>query len=283
MAAVYTSAQPATAAEPLRPNIVYILCDDLGYGDVQILGGERCKIATPNIDRLAAQGMVFTDAHAGSSVCTPSRYGILTGRYAWRTKLQSGVLSGDSPPLIAPERLTVATLLKRHGYATACFGKWHLGMKFGKNGYADPIEDGPLEHGFDHFFGISASLDMPPYDFIENRRFTEVPTVTKKWVRSGLAAKNFEAVDVLPTLARKAAEYISTRAVDAKAGKPFFLYLALTSPHTPLVPTPEWQGKSRLGPYGDFVMETDWATGEVLKAIDGRRIGRQYLGDLHQR
>jgi arylsulfatase A-like enzyme len=115
---------------PKPPNIVYILCDDLGYGDVHALNPERGKIATPNIDRLASQGMIFTDAHAGSSVCTPSGYGILTGRYCWRTKLQSSVLSGSDLPLIAPDRLTVASLLKQHGYATACIGKWHLGLKY---------------------------------------------------------------------------------------------------------------------------------------------------------
>ena len=250
------------------PNIVYILCDDLGYGDVHALNPERGKIPTPNIDRLASQAMVFTDAHAGSSVCTPSRYGILTGRYCWRTTLQSPVLNGDSEPLIASGRMTVGALLKEHGYTTACLGKWHLGLQFGPKRYADVIEDGPLRHGFDYFFGISASLDMPPFAYIENDRFTQVPTAIKKWVRTGAAAPDFEAIDVLPTLTRKAAAYIAAHAADAKAGTPFFLYLALTSPHTPLVPSPEWQGKSPLGPYGDFVMQTDWSTGQVLKALD---------------
>jgi arylsulfatase A len=258
----------ASVAAAGSPNIVYILCDDLGYGDVHFLNPQRGKIPTPNIDRLAGEGMVFTDAHAGSSVCTPSRYGILTGRYCWRTKLQSSVLSGDSAPLIAPDRLTVASLLKQHGYTTACLGKWHLGLQFGPKRYADVIADGPLQHGFDYFFGISASLDMPPFAFIENDRFTQLPTASKKWVRTGAAAPDFEAVDVLPTLTRKAAEYIAAHAADATGGKPFFLYLALTSPHTPLVPAPAWRGKSPLGPYGDFVMQTDWTTGQVLKALD---------------
>jgi len=251
-----------------RPNIVYILCDDLGYGDVHALNPERGKIPTPNIDKLAAQGMVFTDAHAGSSVCTPSRYGILTGRYCWRTKLQSSVLSGTSDPLIATDRMTVASLLKQHGYGTACLGKWHLGLRFGSHMGTDPIDDGPLQHGFDYFFGISASLDMPPFAFIENSRFTQDLTVQKKWVRSGPAAKDFDAMNVVPELVHKATTYIGDHANEAKSGKPFFLYLALTSPHTPLVPTPDWQGKSPLGTYGDFVMETDWAAGEVFKALD---------------
>jgi arylsulfatase A len=262
------AAENAPSPIPSRPNIVYILCDDLGYGDVHALNPERGKIATPNIDRLVTRGMTFTDAHSGSSVCTPSRYGILTGRYAWRTRLQASVLEGMSPPLIAPDRQTVAALLKRNGYETAAMGKWHLGLEFGPSKWTDPIKDGPLQHGFDSFFGISASLDMPPFAYIENDRFTQPPTSTKTWKRTGAAAKDFEAVNVVPDLSRRACEYIAARAAQAKTGKPFFLYLALTSPHTPLVPTPAWQGKSPLGPYGDFVMETDWATGQVVDAID---------------
>ena len=273
---VLAVACPARAEEK-RPNIVYILCDDLGYGDVHALNPQRGKVPTPNIDRLVSQGIVFTDAHAGSSVCTPSRYGILTGRYCWRTKVQSGVLNGDSGPIIAADRVTVPSLLKQHGYSTACLGKWHLGLKFGPNMYADPIEDGPLQHGFDYYFGISASLDMPPFAYIENDRFTQVPTVTKKWVRSGPAAADFEAVDVLPALGHKAVEYIAGHAADAKAGKPFFLYVALTSPHTPLVPSPQWQGKSPLGPYGDFVMQTDSTAGEVLDALDSAGVADNTL------
>ncbi|HZZ27100.1 MAG TPA: arylsulfatase [Pirellulales bacterium] len=279
MCAESNSSSPAAAAgNSARPNIVYILCDDLGYGDVHALNPARGKIATPNFDKLATQGMTFTDAHSGSSVCTPTRYGILTGRYAWRTRLQLGVLQGMSPPLIADSQLTVASLLQKHGYATGAIGKWHLGLKFGDNQWTDPLKDGPLQHGFDYFFGISASLDMPPFVYIENDHVTEVPSVEKKWIRTGPAAKDFEAIDVLPKLTEKATKYIAAHAADIKrtAGdskntadaKPFFLYVAFTSPHTPIVPTPQWQGKSGLGPYGDFVMETDWAAGEVLKAID---------------
>jgi arylsulfatase A len=267
---VPVSLRAADSPRPSKPNIVYILCDDLGYGDVQCLNRERGKIATPNIDRLASQGMTFTDCHAAASVCSPSRYGILTGRYCWRTQLQQSALPGDAPPLIAPDRLTVASLLKQHGYATTALGKWHLGMTFGKEPYTDRITDGPTNHGFDYYFGISASADLPPYVYIENDRFTEVPTVTKewgtdKWGLSGLAAKDFDWADVLPNLTRKAVTNIDSQAA---AEKPFFLYLALNSPHTPLVPTKEWQGKSGLGDYGDFVMETDWAVGQVLAALD---------------
>jgi arylsulfatase A len=257
-----------------KPNIVYILCDDLGYGDVHCLGGDRSKIATPNIDRLAAAGMTFTEAHASSAVCTPSRYGILTGRYNWRTHLQSGVLEGFSSPLIDSGRLTVPTLLNQHGYATACIGKWHLGMGISEKHLDSPIRDGPTTRGFDYYFGISASLDMPPFAFIENARFTESPTTQKKWIRKGAAAPGFEAVDVLPRLTQKAIEYIGKQ---AKTGKPFFLYLPLNSPHTPIVPTKAWQGKSRLGAYGDFVMETDWAVGEVLATLEKSEVAGNTL------
>ena len=267
-----------------KPNILYILCDDLGFGDVHALNPERGKIPTPHMDQLAAEGIAFSDAHSGSSVCTPTRYGILTGRYAWRTRLQSGVLEGFSPPLIEANRLTVPALLKQHGYHTACIGKWHLGMtmpaKSGKRrrpaadlavdefDFMQRIGDGPTTRGFDYYFGISASLDMPPFAFIENDRFTQVPTTTKKWIRSGPAAPDFEAVDVLPTIARQATEYIGAHAAEAKNGMPFFLYLPLNSPHTPIVPTKQWQGQSNLNPYGDFVMETDAVLGEVLAALE---------------
>jgi arylsulfatase A-like enzyme len=209
--------QETPTASP-RPNIVYILCDDLGYGDVHALNPERGKIVTPNIDRLAGHGMICTDMHSGSSVRTPTRYGILTSRYAWRTRLQKGVLSGMSEPLIDGKQLTVAEFLKQHGYATAMVGKWHLGLTLGDNQFKDPLKDDPTKHGFDYFFGIIASLDMPPVVYIENGRFTEVPTVEKKWIRTGPAAKDFEAVNVLPDLTRKATDYISAHAADAQAG-----------------------------------------------------------------
>lgn len=262
------------AAESAKPNIVYILCDDLGYGDVHCLNPGRGKIATPHLDKMAAQGMIFSDAHSSSSVCTPTRYGIMTGRYNWRTRLQSGVLQGYSEPLIAKDRLTVPALLKQHGYTTACIGKWHLGMGIEKGQPSPSITDGPITRGFDSYFGISASLDMPPFAFIENDRFTEPLTTTKKWQRSGPAAASFEAVDVLPTFTRKAVEFITKQ---AKTEKPFFLYMPLNAPHTPIVPSKEWAGKSSLGKYGDFVMETDWAVGEVLAALDKTGMGGNTL------
>ena len=271
-----------------RPNIVLILCDDLGYGDVKCNNPDG-KIATPSIDRLAAAGMRFTDAHSTSSVCSPTRYSILTGRYNWRSRLQKGVLSGLSPPLIEPSRLTIAEMLHRNGYATACIGKWHLGMDWPRQtssaksdanakksdeeiDYKKAILNGPISVGFDHFYGITASLDMPPFTFIENDHVTVVPTVEKKWVRKGPAAADFEAIEVLPTLTRKAVEYIAQRTDNARAGKPFFLYLALTSPHTPILPSPQWQGRSGLNQYGDFVMQTDACIGQVIGALEKQQL-----------
>ena len=262
---LYCAASVAAYAASEKPNIIYILADDLGYGDVQCLNPVRGKIATPYMDKLASQGMTFTDAHSSSSVCTPTRYSILTGRYNWRTRLQSGVLNGYSEPLIAADRLTVPGFLKQQGYTTGMIGKWHLGMGIPKGEASPKITDGPITRGFDSYFGISASLDMPPYAYIENDRFTEPLTTTKKFKRSGPAAEGFEAVDVLPTLTRKAEEFIGEQ---AKTEAPFFLYLPLPSPHTPIVPTKEWEGKSSVGSYGDFVMQTDWTVGQIMAAVD---------------
>ena len=291
----------AVAAD--RPNVVFILADDLGYGDVRCLNPNG-KIATPNLDRLAAAGRTFTDAHSPSGVCSPTRYGLLTGRYAWRSKLKNGVLGGLSPRLIEPGRLTVAQFLKDNGYHTACVGKWHLGMdwvlKPGKSvsplsiepreqvfnvEYDKPIANGPNAVGFDYYFGISASLDMVPYAFIENDRVTANPTDDRDFAmmegrpdrgrnRKGPTAPGFDAADVLPELTKKAVGYVGER---AKAGGPFFLYLPLASPHTPVLPTKEWQGKSGLNPYADFVMATDAAVGEVLAALDKHDLAKNTL------
>jgi arylsulfatase A-like enzyme len=288
--------QSATAADAkLAPNIVFILCDDLGYGDVGCLNPEG-KIKTPQLDRLASQGMIFTDAHSGSGVCTPTRYGIVTGRYAWRTKLQSGVLGGLSPRLIEPDRMTVASMLKKKGYATACIGKWHLGLdwvkKEGKQvtelniesaqqvnnvDYSQPFTNGPTAMGFDYYFGISASLDMVPYTFLENDRCTVLPTAENSFpmmlgkpgnkTRLGPAAPEFDANQVLPTLTAKAVEFLKGRA-NSNEHQPFFLYVPLASPHTPIVPTKDWQEKSGLNPYADFVMQTDACIGEILQSLE---------------
>ncbi len=281
---------PGVPARSARPNIVYILADDLGYGDVRCFnpGG---KIPTPNIDRLAAQGVRFTDAHSGSGVCTPTRYGILTGRYAWRSRLQRGVLGGYSPPLIEPGRMTVPSMLRQHGYLTNCIGKWHLGLGWsvdGRSSFGDEIEPlgdigqvrydrpfsgGPTSLGFDHYFGIAASLDMPPYLFLRDDHCLALPTTEKTFIRKGPAHRDFEADAVLPALAREAASYIETRR-RAADGRPFFLYLALTAPHTPIVPTAAFRGRTGLGPYADFVAQVDDVVGELVRTLD-----RDGLGD----
>lgn len=248
-----------------KPNIVYIICDDLGYGDVQYLNPERGKIATPSIDKLATQGMSFTDAHSGSSVCTPTRYGILTGRYAWRSHLQNGVLGGgrEFEPLISENRLTVPAFLKEVGYNTAIMGKWHLGFKFiddqgkdldlyeGKKASAAPIgstvPDGPVSRGFDTYLGFHHSASMETV--IENDKVIDhMPTVK-----------------MLQFLGDHATSYIAEKANDKE---PFFLYLALNSPHSPVVPSEKWQGKSGMGDYADFVMETDDVVGQVITALE---------------
>ena len=265
--AIVGSPAARAAGKPPPPNIVYILADDLGYGDVHCLNPKRGKIPTPHLDRLASQGLTFTDAHSGSSVCTPTRYGVLTGRYAWRTRLQHGVLGNYDEPLISMETPTVPALLKQQGYHTACFGKWHLG--FTLEGGAKPAAgklrgaplgsvtaDGPVTRGFDEFFGFHHARMMK--SVFENDRVTRI----------------VEPVDMLPLLVKHARQYLAAR---AKAGQPFFLYLALNSPHSPIVPTKEWQGKSGLGDYGDFVMETDWAVGEVLAALDAAGVSDNTL------
>ena len=244
-----------------KPNIVYIICDDLGYGEIYSLAPKTSKIATPGADRLAAQGMVFTDAHSGSSVCTPTRYGIMTGRYSWRTRLQKGVVSGFAPNLIAEDRPTVASFLKGKGYDTAIVGKWHLNFQ-----YLDPdsgeaytqkehktppvaarIPDGPLTRGFDYFHGFHHARNMKAV--IENDR----------------VIAHDDEINMLRRLTREAVEYIDSR---AGKEKPFFLYLPLGSPHNPIVLGPVWQGESGLGPHADFVMQTDNVVVEVSKALE---------------
>ncbi len=266
-----------------RPNIVYIMADDLGYGDVGCNNPDS-KIPTPSIDRLAAEGVRFTDAHTGSAVCTPTRYGLLTGRYCWRTSLKKGVLWGYSPPLIEPDRLTVASLLKQQGYATACVGKWHLGLGWAyKNedgdddekrvvDYDKPIAGGPLALGFDYFFGIPASLDMVPYVYVENDRVLAAPTehIEKRgglaFYRGGPIAPGFKHEEVLDVLTRKAVDFVD-RHDRSGSDAPFFLYFPLPAPHTPVLPTEPFEGRSRAGEYGDFVSQVDWTIGQVTKAL----------------
>ena len=253
--------QPVAAQSESRPNIVFILCDDLGYGDVHCLAPKTSKIPTPHVDRLASQGMIFTDAHSGSSVCSPTRYGIMTGRYSWRTRLQRGVVTGFAPSLIAPDRPTIAGFLKQRGYHTGAIGKWHLdfeyldpdsGERYRRKEHKTPpigakIPDGPVHRGFDYYHGFHHARNMDAV--IENDRVIEHDAV----------------INMLPRLTRKSVEYIESR---AGKDEPFFLYIPLGSPHTPIVPTQEWRGKSGLGAYGDFVMQTDHVVGQVSAALE---------------
>lgn len=257
-----------------QPNFVYILADDMGYGDLSCLN-ERSKVSTVHLDGMARDGMCFTDAHATSAVCTPSRYGILTGRYNWRTPLKEFVLEGYSGPLIEQGRETVATMLRGAGYTTACVGKWHLGMDFTKIGAAPqdidfkgPIGGGPVDCGFDSYYGIAASLDMPPYVYIQDRHFTQVPdhetegTIPGFW-RKGPTASDFCHQEVLPHLTDKALEVI-----EAHKSEPFFLYFSLPAPHTPILPAERFVGKTKTNAYGDFVLMCDDVVGRVLQKLE---------------
>lgn len=261
-----------------RPNIVVVLADDLGVGDLGSYNAAS-KIPTPHLDALAAEGMRFTDAHTPSSVCTPTRYGLLTGRYAWRTRLKKGVLWGYSPSLIDTQRTTVASFLKQHGYHTAAIGKWHLGLgRKDSTDYAEPLRPGPNQLGFDYFYGIPASLDMIPYVYVENERVVELPTdttggSTRQWKggggfwRAGPIAPGFEHREVLPRITEKAVGYIEQQA-RREAGTPFFLYFPLSAPHTPWLPAQAFRGTSEAGPYGDFAVQVDHSIGQIIKALD---------------
>lgn len=267
--------EPESSEAPSLPNIVYILADDLGYGDLSCTN-DSSKIQTPAIDALAEQGISFTDAHTGSAVCTPTRYGILTGRYAWRSRLKSGVTWSYDPHLIDTERYTVGDLLQKHGYHTACIGKWHLGLDWamdstGTPEFRRPIQNGPNEVGFDYFFGITASLDIPPYFYIENNLITasKIDSIEgkdgKEFWRPGPIGDDFRHKEVLPKLTEKAVEYIDQR---SDSVQPFFLYFPLPAPHTPILPTAEFVGKSGTNEYGDFVMMVDDVVRQVSEALE---------------
>jgi len=276
------------SAEERLPNIVYILADDLGYGDISALNANAAW-ETPTIDLLAQEGMSFLDAHSGSAVCTPTRYGILTGRYAWRSRLKNGVLWSWDEPLIEPDRLTVADVLKQRGYETACIGKWHLGLGWQYSDdnpeqvdFAKPIIGGPLELGFDYFYGITASLDIPPYVYIENDRATVVPekfTENKSkygWWRKGLTGSDFDHHTVLSHLTDKAVNFIEQHE-KKHSDEPFFLYFPLTAPHTPILPEKAFQGKSGTNPYGDFVLQVDHTVSRILKVLDDKGIAENTI------
>jgi arylsulfatase A-like enzyme len=279
-----------------HPNILYILVDDMGYGDVSIYNPDS-KIKTHYIDQLAQEGMRFTDAHSPSSVCTPTRYALLTGRYAWRSRLPVGVLRGYSRRLIEPSTSTVAQLLHANGYQTAVIGKWHLGLnwalKEGKEAllkddlygitqemnpedidFAGMITDGPNSVGFDYSYVLPASLDMPPYCYVENEKLVEIPSdstpgsslnsgYTGPFWRGGKVAPRFVFEEVLDHFVKKTSVYFQ----QVNPEKPFFLYLPLTGPHTPWLPDSSHRGTSKAGQYGDFVQHVDQAVGSVLEQL----------------
>lgn len=275
------------------PNIIYILADDLGYGDV--LGNNpKSRIPTPRLEELAARGMRFTDAHATSAVCSPSRYSILTGRYAWRTRLKRGIVWPWDGSLIEPDVPTVATMLSEHGYRTACVGKWHLGWNWPtKDGsspndtlpygvycdderseyernidYRRPIRGGPVDHGFDSYFGVDVP-NFTPYTWFADDQVVEAPTQPKPdslYGHPGQMVPGWRHEAVVPACTRHAVELIEASA--ESDSEPLFLFFALTSPHSPVAPNERHRGQSGIGNYGDFVCELDWAVGEIIDAVD---------------
>ncbi len=288
LAAAGSIAAPAGAAGKL-PNIVLILADDMGVGELSSAGG---IVPTPALDRMVKEGMQFTDAHTSSSVCTPTRYGILSGRYNWRSRLKSGVLfKATDRALMDPARLNLPAFLQQAGYHTACIGKWHLGVDWlrhseelgaGKEGnkdkswnvdYSQPFKNGPVDVGFDEAFFILSSLDMAPYVYLRNDRAVTIPTVNKSWPhneyndyqRVGAAAEDFDASECLADWAAESRRYIHRQ---TQGDKPFFLYLSLTSPHTPVVPGKQFKGRyPQYSWYADFIAETDWVVGQVLEQL----------------
>jgi arylsulfatase A-like enzyme len=290
-----------------QPNIIVILADDLGTGDLSSYNSES-KIHTASLDRIANEGIRFTDAHSNSAVCTPTRYGLLTGRYAFRTKLKKGVTWGYSPALIEENRTTVASFLKQQGYHTGVVGKWHLGLDWQAKDPNKPIKQiswddefpegldtnvdfskavkkGPNDLGFDYSYIIPASLDMSPYGYLENQKMIELPNAYTSgkseknngrgvfW-RAGEVQPNFDFYQVMHEFTAKAVNFIKERKRDTK---PFFLYFPLSAPHTPWLPTEDVKDKSQAGRYGDFVLEVDRSVGDILKTLDDMGIADDTL------
>ncbi|MBA7670766.1 N-acetylgalactosamine-6-O-sulfatase [subsurface metagenome] len=274
-----------------HPNIVFVMADDLGYGDVSCYN-PNSKIPTPSIDRLAGEGIRFTDAHSPSAVCTPTRYGVLTGRYCWRTWLSRGVIEGDGAPLIEPHRLTIASMLKQHGYRTACIGKWHLGLDWtfhkGKeppeeerrrDGYwkyidfAKPFRGGPTDLGFDYFFGTPACpSDDYLWCYVENDHVVGTP----RRLEQRIQAPDWRHEDVDTTFTSKATTFIENHAARYPK-RPFFLYLPLSVPHAPWKPPQFVKGKSQAGPRGDQVVLADWCVQQILKTLKRLRLADNTL------
>lgn len=284
-------------AEGRQPNVVILYADDMGYGDLGA-NNPASKIPTPHLDRLAAEGTRFTDAHSSSGICTPSRYALLHGRYHWR-KFHKIVGAFDEPVLDAG-RSTLAALLKAQGYNTACIGKWHLGWNWNavkkpgatadkKTGFAPdafdwskPIPGGPLSHGFQYYFGDDVP-NFPPYAWFENDRVMTLPTVPVAppaepleghWeARPGPSVEGWDFYAVMPKLTQKAEDWIR----EQNPERPFFLYFSFTAPHAPIVPAAEFRGRSKAGAFGDFVCQTDDTVGRVLKALKDTGVEKDTL------
>ncbi|MDH3346240.1 MAG: sulfatase-like hydrolase/transferase, partial [Kiritimatiellaceae bacterium] len=275
------------SAQP-KPNIVLILADDMGIDSIAALN-DQCDIPTPHLDKLLAQGMSFSDAHSGSAVCTPTRYGVLTGRYSWRSRLKKGIVGQWERPLIEEDRLALPGMLKENGYHTACIGKWHLGWNWPKKGggftsrfkeidFSGKIEGGPAGCGFDYYFGDDVP-NWQPFVWIENGKMLGIPNQKVSFARhyhssSGIGIEGWSLEAVLPKITEKSVEYINEQ---SKTDNPFFLYFPLTSPHTPIAPSKDFQGKSGISRYADFLMETDWCVGQILDALDKNGISDNTL------
>lgn len=277
-----------------KPNILFLYADDLGYGDLRSYH-PGSKIPTPHLDQLAAAGMRFTDGHSSSGICTPSRHALLTGRHHWRDF--HGIVNSFGQPAFKPGRLTLPEMLRKQGYATAAIGKWHLGwdwnairkpgakpLEKGRNpvwgpdsfDWSKPIPGGPLDRGFDFYFGDDV-INFPPYCWIENDRVVDPPDTmmdTSKWkeikegnweCRPGPMVTGWDPYQNIPETTRRGVEYIRSR---EDSGQPFFLYFSYPSPHAPIIPNDEFDGKSGAGPYGDFVFETDHSVGQLLQALE---------------
>ena len=299
--ALIPGTHPGALAKPSHPNIVLVYTDDQGYGDASCLN-PRAKFKTPHQDRLAREGMTFTDAHCSDTVCTPSRYGLLTGRYSWRTSLKRGVFGAEHPCLIKEGRTTLASFLQENGYQTAMVGKWHLGMEFpgtiGQRDWSLPVRDMPLDKGFDYFWGIPASMNYGILAWFEGR-FAKVPP--SQWTRKkpnrialsdyriappylkeqaeGLmeVAPDFVDSACLTRFTDQALKWVTSVAGDARSGRPFFLYLPLTSPHKPVIPLEQFRGQGKAGAYGEFMIETDWHLGRLLDLLDREQLTRDTI------
>jgi len=278
----------AAGLHAAQPNIVILYADDMGYGDLGANNPES-KIPTPNLDKLAAEGMRFTDGHSTSGICTPSRYSLLTGRYHWRDF--HWIVTAFGKSVFKEEQLTMPEMLREKGYATACIGKWHLGwdwdairkpatkkdsIHFNDFDWSKSIPDGPLVHGFDHYFGDTV-INFPPYAWIEDDKLLKAPDTmmdTKKWkkikegrweCRPGPMVSDWDPYQNIPETTKRGVEYIHAQKA---SDKPFFLYFAYPSPHAPIIPNDEFDGKSQAGAYGDFVYETDDSIGRLLAALE---------------